>query len=120
MTQAFHYTLTLSAWLIALAWLWKALTAALGLRRIPDLTAPEHNLTPPNNPSITVIVPARNEEKHIGACLNSLLQQDYTNLHIIAVDDRSSDNTASSINALATQHPDRLTALHITELPRNG
>ena len=119
MTQALHYTLSFSAWFIALLWVWKAITSAIGLRRIPDLTAPDHNRTPPNNPSITIIVPARNEEKRIAACLSSLLQQDYPNLHIIAVDDRSTDNTASTINALAAQHPNKLTALPITELPPN-
>jgi GT2 family glycosyltransferase len=116
-TEVLHYTLTLSAWLIALAWLWKALTSAIGLRRIPDLTAPEHNLTPPNRPFIAVIVPACNEEKNIGACLNSLLEQDYVDLHLIAVDDRSTDNTGAIMDALAANHPDKLTVLHITELP---
>jgi glycosyltransferase involved in cell wall biosynthesis len=110
------------AWLVALAWLWKALTSAIGLPRVPDLTAPAHNLTSPNHPSIAVIIPACNEEKNIGACLNSLLQQDYaalhlSALHLIAVDDRSTDSTGAIINALVTQHPDKLTVLHITELP---
>ncbi|NYF52468.1 glycosyltransferase [Tunturiibacter gelidoferens] len=117
MLLSLHSILTALSWLIALAWLWKAVTSAIGLPRIPDLTAPEHNRTPANNPSITVIVPACNEEKNIDACLNSLLQQDCTNLHIIAVDDRSTDNTGSTINALAGQHPNKLTALRITELP---
>jgi GT2 family glycosyltransferase len=116
-TQALHYTLTLSAWFIALLWIWKAITSAFGLRRVPDLTNPAHNRTPPNHPSIAVIIPACNEEKNIDACLNSLLQQDYAALHLIAVDDRSTDSTGAIINALATQHPEKLTALPITELP---
>jgi glycosyltransferase involved in cell wall biosynthesis len=116
-TQALHYTLTLFAWFIALLWTWKALTSAIGLPRVPDLTAPAHNRTAPNPPSIAVIIPACNEEKNIGACLHSLLQQDHAALHLIAVDDRSSDSTGAIINALATQHPDKLTALSITELP---
>jgi glycosyltransferase involved in cell wall biosynthesis len=131
-TQALHYTLTLSAWFIALLWIWKALTSAIGLRRVPDLTkpaltkpdltapdltAPAHSRTAPDLPSITVIIPACNEEKNIGACLHSLLQQDHAALHLIAIDDRSTDSTGAIISALATQHPDKLTALHITELP---
>jgi glycosyltransferase involved in cell wall biosynthesis len=116
-TQALHYTLTLFAWFIALLWIWKALTSAFGLRRVPDLTAPAHNRTASNAPSITVIIPACNEEKNIGACLHSLLEQDHAALHLIAVDDRSTDSTGAIINALATQHPAKLTALHLTELP---
>ncbi|WP_179638868.1 glycosyltransferase [Tunturiibacter empetritectus] len=109
--------LKLSAWFIALLWIWKALTSAVGLRRVPDLTTPAHNRTPPDRPSIAVIIPACNEEKSIAACLTSLLQQDYAALHLIAVDDRSTDSTGAIINALATQHPAKLTALRITELP---
>jgi len=71
----------------------------------PDLTTSAHNRTPPNHPSIAVIIPACNEEKNISACLSSLLQQDYAALHLIAVDDRSTDNTGAIINALATSAP---------------
>ena len=117
MHSAVHAILTLLAWIIAVAWLWKAITAATFLRRVPDLTSPAHNLTPPNNPSLTVVIPARNESTHITACLESLLNQQHPNLHLIAVNDRSTDSTGTIINTLAAQHPDKLTALHITELP---
>ena len=45
--------------------------------------------------SISVIVPARNEEKNIAACIHSICQQQYPAdlLQIIIVDDNSSDNT---------------------------
>ncbi len=46
-----------------------------------------------NFPLVSVIVPARNEEKYIERCLLSLLSQDYPNFEVIAVDDNSSDNT---------------------------
>lgn len=68
-------------------------------------------------PAVTVIVPARNEQAAIRACLESLLAQDYPNLHILAVDDRSADQTGSVMDDLAARHPERLTALHISELP---
>jgi glycosyltransferase involved in cell wall biosynthesis len=115
--SAVHSILTLFAWLIALAWLWKAITAAAFLRRVPDLTSPAHNLTPPNNPSITVVIPARNEAAHITACLQSLLSQQHPNLHLIAVNDRSTDSTGAIMDVLAARHPDKLAVLHITELP---
>jgi glycosyltransferase involved in cell wall biosynthesis len=44
-------------------------------------------------PSVSIIVPARNEEEHIERCLLSLLSQDYPNFEIIAVDDNSTDST---------------------------
>lgn len=106
-----------SSWLIAVAWAWKALTAARGLPSIPDLTLPQYDRSADGNPSITVIVPARNEAADIAACLQSLLQQDYPNLHILAIDDRSTDQTGTIMDALAAEHPTKLRALHLTELP---
>lgn len=117
MTHSFHLATALLAWLIALTWLWKVIVAAFGLPRVPNLLDPQHNLTPANSPSITVIVPARNEAADITATLHSLLAQDYPNLQIIAVDDRSTDQTGSIIDSIAAQHPEKLRALHVTELP---
>ena len=117
MISLVHIALQLIAWLVALAWVWKVASAALGLPSIPNLLLPEHNIAPAGSPSITVIVPARNEAADIAATLHSLLAQDYDNLQIIAVDDRSTDQTGAIINAMANQHPDKLRALHITELP---
>jgi len=105
------------AWLLALAWLWKAVTAAFGLRRIPNLLDQEFDRQPAGNPDITVIVPARNEEEALAGALRSLIAQDYGNLRIIAVDDRSTDATGAIMDELAHQSPDRLRVLHIRELP---
>jgi glycosyltransferase involved in cell wall biosynthesis len=109
--------LIILAWLIALAWFWKVVAAAFGLPRVPNLLLPQHNLSPAGSPSITVIVPARNEAADIAATLHSLLTQDYPNLQIIAVDDRSTDQTGAIIDSIAAQHPEKLRVLHINELP---
>src|SRR3954453_16796094 len=44
-------------------------------------------------PKVSVILPARNEEKYIAKCLDSLLNQDYQNFEIIAINDSSTDRT---------------------------
>lgn len=44
-------------------------------------------------PKVTVMVPARNEEENVEACVRSLLDQDYPNLEIIVLDDHSTDRT---------------------------
>ena len=54
---------------------------------------------------ISVIVPARNEEKNIEACIRSILSQDYPKelLEVIVVDDHSTDKTADIIRSYAEQ-----------------
>ena len=111
------HTSEVVAWIVAAAWAWKLFEAARGLPQVPDLVAPEHDRWPEQNLHLTVIVPACNEEANVGACLQSLLAQDYPNLRILAVDDRSTDRTASVIANLASTNPSRLELLRITSLP---
>lgn len=56
---------------------------------------PEHLPSPA--PLVSVIVPARNEVHNIGACVDALLAQDYPELEILVVDDRSSDGTGDEV-----------------------
>lgn len=106
----------LVAWLVALAWLWKLIAASRGLPRIPNLLDGQYDQTPVGEPSITVIIPARDEAAAIAATLESLLTQDYR-VRIIAVDDRSTDATGSIMDAIAARYPGSLTVLHIADLP---
>ncbi|HZD36434.1 MAG TPA: glycosyltransferase family 2 protein [Nitrososphaeraceae archaeon] len=53
-------------------------------------------------PRVSIIVPALNEEKYIGKCLQSLLGQDYQNVEIISIDDGSTDSTLLSMRSLAS------------------
>lgn len=103
-------------WAVALAWLSRAIAAARGLPAIPDLLLAGFDCVPQGTPTITVIVPARNEEENIAATLSSLLGQDYP-VQIIAVDDRSTDSTGIIIDQLASTHPEKLLGLHVKELP---
>ena len=114
-----HVTLVLLAWLVAFAWLYKLIEAARGLATVPNLLAPEYDAAPAGSPSVTVIVPARNEAAGIGVCLESLLGQDYANLRVLAVDDRSTDQTGAIMDASASTQSTRLEVLHITTLPAN-
>lgn len=72
-------------------WLWQHVE----MRRIRreglhvDAAAPVDAL-----PSVTVIIPARNEAARIGDCIRSVLSQDVADMQLILADDRSDDDTA--------------------------
>lgn len=44
---------------------------------------------------ISIIIPIFNSEKYLKECINSVLQQDYTDFEIILINDGSSDNSAT-------------------------
>ncbi len=50
-----------------------------------------------NPPFISILIPARNEDKNIRRCLRSILRQDYPNFEVIVLDDNSSDNTSAVV-----------------------
>ncbi len=54
----------------------------------------------------SVIIPARNEEQNIGKCLQTVLSQDYPSelFEVIVINDHSTDNTASIVEALKNNH----------------
>ena len=55
---------------------------------------------PADAPLVSILVPARNEERSIGACAGSLLKQDYPNVELIVLDDHSTDATAEIARSL--------------------
>jgi hypothetical protein len=68
-------------------------------------------------PRLSVIVPARNESDCIESCIRSLCRQDYPHLEVVAVNDRSTDNTAEILGRLAVEFADRLRVVHVSALP---
>jgi len=55
-------------------------------------------------PMVSILVPARNEEKNIDRCIQSLLAQDYPNFEVLVLDDQSTDNTRSILEKLSQTH----------------
>ena len=69
---------------------------------------------------VSILVPARDEERTISRCLDSLLAQTYPDCEIVVLDDESSDRTAEIIAEYAWQHPGRVRALRGEPLPESG
>ena len=99
-----HYFYWIAGTILALAWLSRIVDAAIGMPSVADISTPEWDrdpITPAGNPRVSIIVPARNEEEDIEQCLTSLLELDYDNYQVIAVDDRSTDRTGEIMDRVS-------------------
>ncbi len=136
----------LAIWVFSLflgaVWLSRVAIVWINRKSVADISAPEYEVsgkipTPPNEggmghpdsqgamPRVSIIVPARNEAEHIEAALVSLLQLDYPDYEVIAVDDRSDDATGAIMDRVNSEWRERgeashhrLKVIHVSELPR--
>jgi glycosyltransferase involved in cell wall biosynthesis len=107
------------SWIIAYLWVWRATVARRNLPKLAGLLN-EPALKQTESPQITVIVPARNEENAIEQTLRSLLAQEGITIEILAVNDRSTDNTGEIMDRVAAEARAQnmsMSVIHIKELP---
>lgn len=67
-------------------------------------------------PRVSVLIPARNEEANVGACIKGLLSQNYGNFKIHVLNDQSTDSTGAIIEKCGKQYPE-VQAIHGKPLP---
>jgi glycosyltransferase involved in cell wall biosynthesis len=83
--------------IVAVAWFFSFTRTLLHLRVIPRLRAGE---VPLRTPLVSVIVPARNEERVIGQTVHAWRAQTYAPFELVIVNDRSSDGTGEILHAI--------------------
>lgn len=86
----------------------------LRLHLMPRLSPPDRS--PPEQPFVSVVIPARNEVHTIARCLNGILAQTYAAYEVIVTDDASTDGTPEILACYAQQHT-RLRVLRSSHLP---
>jgi chlorobactene glucosyltransferase len=91
-------------WLIHF-WLWGSIGVVLlsllqFMANLPVLARLRPGPVPQQTPLVSVLVPARNEARRIGPCLQSLLAQDYPHFECIVLDDQSDDDTFPVVQQL--------------------
>jgi cellulose synthase/poly-beta-1,6-N-acetylglucosamine synthase-like glycosyltransferase len=120
-TEFWRGIIRLVAWAIALVWVFRTYNAVHLLPTLPDLTMVDWDAAPLGSPTLTVVVPARDEAESIAATLDALLVADYSGVRILVVDDRSTDATGAIVDAYVAEYgerkPGRLAAIHVAELP---
>ncbi len=67
-------------------------------------------------PAVSIVVPARNEERTLERTLRALLAQTYEPLEVIVVNDGSTDSTGAIADRVAADDP-RLVVIHGEDLP---
>ena len=78
------------------------LMVLVNFARIPRLSRVARRVSP--CPRVSILVPARNEERGIAAGVGSLLALDYPDFEVIVVDDGSTDRTGQILAALASEN----------------
>lgn len=89
------------------------------VERAPEGFALPPTDTPHAAPRVSILIPAKDEGRRIADCLNSALNQNYPDFHLIAIDDRSADETGAVMDELASKNPAKLRVVHVRqgELP---
>jgi chlorobactene glucosyltransferase len=101
----------MSAWavviylaIVLLVWLYRARQTWIISNAMPVIENPETDQKALSGlPFVSVIIPAKNEEKNIRACIESLLDQDYPDYEIIVINDNSSDKTEALCRSMGAQ-----------------
>lgn len=95
------YFLLLFAWSTFVLWLVAIFWTGRELNELKPLSVREF-LSAKSEPRVSVLLPARNEEKRVLAdCVNSLLAQTFENFEVIAVNDCSIDSTGDILRRFA-------------------
>lgn len=101
--------------LIALLWIVQGIRAGFGMARLPWLSdvAP---IISQDAPLVSIIFAARDEAEKLPAALETLLAQDYPRFEIVAVNDRSTDQTSAILHEFERSSRN-LTVTDIAALP---
>lgn len=104
-------------WATAVGWAAAAVLSWIDQWLYPPLegTPSKGDATMPR-PRITVLVPARNEERNIEGCVLSVLNQTYPDVELIVINDQSTDRTGELLDEMARHHK-RLQVIHGEDLP---
>ena len=69
------------------------------------LTIRSRRHSPPSKyPRVSILIPARNEERAIADCVESLLRQDYPDFEVLVLDDGSTDNTRTILAVISKKY----------------
>src|SRR5256885_14841785 len=89
----------------------------LGKSRMDRLKHDRSPLHEERAPHVTIVVPAKDEGAKIRECIAAAMAQDYPAIDLIAIDDRSTDETGQVLDQLASEYPQKVRTIHIPNGP---
>jgi len=114
------------AWLVALnvflalngvIWLLRHVTISRGARRTDALGSDSNGDWDGNAPLVSVLVAAKDEQENIERCVRSLLNQDYPNFKLYAINDRSTDRTGEILHGIQAEYNGQMQVIDVQHLP---
>src|SRR5690554_1956616 len=99
MTVIFWFIFVLSL-CTATYWCIQLIHGLRGVKQLKLLPTASNQMLNPPTPFVSVIISAKEEEQHIKQTIQHLLKQSYTNFEIIAVNDRSADQTGTRMEEI--------------------
>lgn len=102
---------------LLISYVWLILYYRKAWTQVPDFKI-EQEVKENELPFISIIIAARNEEKNIGTCIQSILNQTYfkNKFEIIITDDHSTDNTVSVVESFKQEN---VNLLHLSDFIEN-
>ncbi len=113
----FQYILVSVLGGVCLTWIYLLLFMIKSITQSPRLEFIEN--VEKKFPKVSIILPARNEEKHISYCINSLLRQDYSDFELILVNDESTDKTLEIMKEFERSYPSKIKVVNVPARDKN-
>ncbi len=98
--------LAILLWILLVLWLLRAVNVALFFALVPELPAAARRRA--GGAFVSVVVPARDEERDVGPATESKLSLDDPEFEVVVVDDESTDRTREILRRLEPRFPERL------------
>lgn len=73
-----------------------------------------------SQPLVSIVIPCYNHERFVQECIQSVIDQTYSNIELIIIDDGSKDNSVQAIEGMIKECQNRFTRFEFRSRPNKG